>query len=158
MAQEKPNPIKEWLALLKEQWPVVREQLGVWVQRVREDPHLLWRNPRSALRHLHHLRPTGLWIVSGLTASLLPAVEPEIQDEVQLADFHVICSDEACGHHFVIRKPPGFHRFPVKCPKCEQEIGMRALPCNSSTCQGKWVIPEEIDGQLHCPVCGAPLR
>lgn len=158
MAQEKPNPIKEWLTLLKEQWPIVREQLSFWAQRVREDPHLVWRTP--AVRYATYV--TGgllvLWIVSGLTSSLLPAGETEAREEVQFADFHVICADESCGHHFVSRKPPGFSKFPVKCPKCEQQTGMRALPCNSSTCRGKWVIPDEINGQPHCPVCGAPLR
>jgi hypothetical protein len=76
---------------------------------------------------------------------------------VRKADFHVLCTNPDCEHHFVIRRKLGFNKFPVKCPACGEKTGERAYRCNSPTCQGRWIVPQKINRELVCPVCGEPL-
>ena len=45
MAQEKPNRLVELVLLLREQGPVLRRKLGLWLEVVREEPVLIWATP-----------------------------------------------------------------------------------------------------------------
>jgi hypothetical protein len=96
--------------------------------------------------------------VSGLIGLMAPAVPEGAQPEAKTADFHVVCTNPDCGHHFLIHEKFGFHRFPVVCPACGQKTGAEARRCFSETCRGRWVAPREVNGKLQCPVCGQPFE
>lgn len=142
MAQEKPNRLVELLLLLREQGPALRRRMGLWLEAVREEPVLIWATP--AVRYAGY----GLGAVIVLAATLqiagmiTPPPPPGASAPAASADFHVVCSDPACAHHFVIHRQFGFHKFPVQCLKCKRQTGARARLCNSSTCRGQWVALE----------------
>ncbi|MGB2984289.1 MAG: hypothetical protein WBE26_00260 [Phycisphaerae bacterium] len=153
MAQERPNRLTEWLLLTRKQVPVVRQHFENWLAAVREEPALVWQTP--AVRYATY-GAGGLmlvWIATWVAGGLAPPL-PEDARPATRADFHVVCTNPECGYHFVIHRKLGFHGFPVKCPRCQQKTGTQARRCNSPTCRGRWVAPEKIEGELHCPVCG----
>jgi hypothetical protein len=154
MAQEGRNRLAEWLLLIREQVPVVRQRFEDWLSAVREEPVLLWET--IAVRYAFY-GVGGLllvWAVSGVTGLLTPPPPARARPAATAADFHVVCRDTVCAKHFVIHREFGFRNFPVVCPACEQQTGARARRCNSQTCRGRWVAPEEIQGAQYCPVCG----
>jgi hypothetical protein len=154
MAQERPNRLVEWLLLLREQWPVARRKFEEWLAQVREEPVLFWET--TAVRY----------VIYGLAAIVLSAVALKARSWIvppssvsavkraTTADYHVICTNASCGHHFVIHEKFGFHGFPVECPKCRQKTGEQARKCTSKTCQSRWVAPLEKNGASICPHCG----
>ncbi len=153
MAQENPNRLAEWVVLVRRQWPVLKQHLADWLGACRENPTLIWATP--SVRY-------GTWLVGGLIAvwfvvwlsgSLVPPPPAAAKPEATTADYHVICTDPDCSHHFVINRSFGFTSFPVDCPKCKREIGERAIRCNSESCQGRWVAPIETDTGSECPYC-----
>lgn len=153
MAQEDPNRLAEWLAVVRVQVPVVRQRLADYGATVREDPGVLWRTP--AVRYATYLI-AGLvlvWGVRGATAMLGPPVSTAPKPAATTADFHVKCSDVSCAHHFVIHREFGFDEFPVECPKCGQASGGRARKCMSKTCGGQWVAPRDDGSTSSCPTC-----
>jgi hypothetical protein len=84
---------------------------------------------------------------------ITPPLPAGAKEQAQTADFHVVCSDRRCEHHFVVNREFGFAAFPLRCPRCDQVTGLRARPCNRQTCGGRWVVPiKEKDG-LYCPIC-----
>ncbi len=154
MAQERPNPLIEWLMILRKQAPILRERIGDWIEQVREEPALIWATP--AVRYVAY----GLgamvivWVATGIAGAITPPPPASARPTATTADFHVVCSDPQCGHHFVIHREFGFHRFPVQCPRCERTTGVSARRCSSPTCQGRWVAPVEDEGGPKCPICG----
>ena len=154
MAQERPNRLAEWLLLIRERVPAVRQRFEDWFSAVREEPVLLWET--TAIRYVVY--GTGglalVWAASWVTAMVTPAPPARARPAATTGVFHVVCRDNGCGEHFQIHRKFGFHRFPVVCPACEQQTGARARRCNSQTCRGRWVALEEIDGAQYCPVCG----
>jgi len=119
---------------------------------------LVWQTP--AIRYATYA-VGGIILVSvfGWFAGLLAPPPPAgARAEATTADFHVVCTNPSCGIHFAVRRPFGFDDFPVRCPKCKQETGFPARRCVSKTCNGKWVVPEKVDGVLRCPICGTPFR
>lgn len=154
MAQEDPNKLVEWLLAFREHAPAVRQRFLDWFEAVREEPVLLWHTP--AIRYGTY-GVGGLilvWVVTGLVAMLVPPPPSNARPTATTADFHVICSDADCGHHFVIHREFGFRGFPVACPACDRRSGMKARPCHSATCQGRWIVPEKQGDRTRCPVCG----
>ena len=154
MAQERPNPIIEWLTILRKQIPVLREHVEDWVEQVREEPALIWATP--AVRYVTYglSAMVVLWVATGIAGAITPPPPASARATATTADFHVVCADPQCGHHFVIHREFGFHRFPVQCPRCEKMTGFSARRCNSPTCLGRWVAPVEDEGGLKCPICG----
>ena len=158
MAQEKPNRLVEWLLLLRQNYPVARRHVRMWLEAVKEEPTLIWQTP--AVRYATY-GVGGLilaWIVSGLAGWFTPPPPVGAKPVATTADYHVVCSAPNCGQHFVVHRKFGFRGFPLTCPKCRQVTGMQAIKCNSSTCQGKWVIPAAEGDALVCPMCGGTLR
>lgn len=157
MAQEKPNRLVEWYLLIKRQAPVLREHLLDWSQAVREEPTLLWHTP--AIRYAVYLL-VGVLLVTTVgwgVNMLTPPPPPGAKPEATTADFHVLCTNPACGVHFAVRRPFGFDDFPVVCPHCHEKSGFAARRCPSPTCKGRWVVPERIDGGTRCPICKTPF-
>ena len=154
MTQEDPKPWVEWLELARAQVPVLRERYNRWREAVRKEPMLVWQTPgvRYGVYGLGGL--LLLWITSGLLGMLTPPAPPEAAETARTADYHVVCTSEQCEYHFVINRRFGFRQFPVVCPKCQQKTGAQARRCNSATCMGRWVAPQEVDGTLRCPRCG----
>ena len=158
MAQEDPNRLIEWLGVLRKAAPRVKQHFEAWVDQVREEPRLIWETP--AVRYVVY-GVAGLIVVlvaRTATEMLTPARSVSARPAATSGDFHVVCTDPTCGHHFVIHREFGFSKFPVKCPKCERERGASARRCSSSTCRGSWVAPVREDGRLACPTCGAPFE
>lgn len=143
------DALKEWL-------PTVRVRFNEWVEACREEPALVWQTP--VVRY-------ATYTLGGivLAFTLLGVVDlfapggPEPVPRARTADFHVVCSDPACGYHFVISRKFRFDSFPVQCPKCKQLTGQQARRCNSELCGGRWVAPQIVDGYFRCPHCHAVL-
>jgi len=153
MAQENPNRLAEWVELARAQVPVLRKRLEEWLAAVREEPAVLWE--ATAVRYtVYGLGAVMLaWLALWLARGLAPPPPASAKPEATTADFHVVCVNQKCGHHFVINRAFGFHKFPVECPACRGKTGMEGRRCFSSTCQGRWIAPQEKDGGLYCPVC-----
>ena len=157
MAQEDRNRLAEWVLLFRGWVPVLRHQLAEWLEVVRQEPRLVWE--ATAVRYFTY----GLgglivvWIVTGVASMVTPGLPADAQSEAKTADYRVICTNPDCGVHFVIHRKFGFDGFPVKCPKCQQRTGARALRCNSPACRGRWVVPERVGNMLRCPDCGDRL-
>jgi len=134
MAQESPNRLAEWLMLVRKQMPVAREHIATWLEAVREEPRLAWAT--SAVRYtVYGLAGVVLiWSATALTGWLTPPPPASARPAATTADFHVVCSDSQCAHHFVINRKFGFDDFPVKCPQCQRETGVSARRCNSAPC------------------------
>jgi len=154
MAQENPNRLSEWLEVAKAQAPVLRRNLAEFAGAVRENPGLLWgsRTVRYSTYGLGGLML--VWIVGGAVSLLTPAPPASAKPIATSADFHVVCGQADCGHHFVIHRDFGFRKFPVPCPKCHRETAMPARRCTSPKCGGRWVAPRMDEGMASCPVCG----
>ena len=158
MAQERPNRLAEWLLLIRRQMPIVREHFAAWLEALREEPRLIWET--SAVRYtVYGLAGVMLiWLATTLSGWLTPPLPPSARAAATTADFHVVCSDSRCAHHFVIHRKFGFDDFPVKCPQCQRQSGVSARRCNSAACGGRWIAPMRTDQGLQCPVCGAKLE
>jgi hypothetical protein len=157
MAQEDPNRLSEWFELGRKQVPVVRQSVEDWLQEVRREPRMIWetRAVRYATYGLVGL--VLLRMALGLAGAVGPASTPPTKPRATSADFHVVCTNRACGRHFVIHREFGFRKFPVVCPKCQQKTGVRARRCYSPSCRGRWVAPVRRDGALSCPHCNQEL-
>ncbi len=154
MAQEDPNRLAELLLLLRAQLPAVRHRFDEWFSAVREEPALIWETP--AVRYAVYA--TGGLVLAWLTlwgAELISSPPPDnARPAATTADFHVVCADAACAHHFGMRRKFGFRKFPVDCPKCQKQTGVMARRCDSQNCRERWVAPLEEDGKTYCSVCG----
>ncbi len=153
MAYEGPNRLAEWYQALREQLPVVRKAFTDWRDQVREEPELIWQTP--AVRYVVYGLGAMMtvWGVTFAIALITPPPPKGAREQATTADFHVVCTDAMCHHHFVMRREFGFDDFPVQCPKCQKQSGQSARPCNSKTCGGKWVAPIVTDSKKVCPVC-----
>ena len=157
MAQEKPNRLVEWLLLARKQWPVARRHFDDWWAAVREEPALFWQT--VAVRYVvYGLSAFLLMFVLVKGVSLITPPPPaSAKPAATTADFHVVCSNAKCGHHFVIHRKFGFRSFPVVCPHCKNETGIAARKCTSESCKGQWVAPQKSSDGLTCPHCGRKL-
>lgn len=153
MAQEERNRLVEWLHLLRSQLPILRRQAAEWAGEVREEPRLLWETP--AVRYVVYVSVglVLLLVVSRIPGMFGPPLPPNAKAVANTADYHVICTNEDCRHHFVINRKFGFRGFPVECPQCKRRTGEQAIRC---AC-GRWVVPQTRDGASYCPECKARL-
>lgn len=158
MAQERPNRLVEWLAVAREHWPEVRRGISEWTAQVREEPQLIWATP--AVRYAVYGTGALLaaWFITFAIGLITPPLPAAAKPQATTADYHVLCTNPACGHHFIINRKFGFRGFPVDCSKCGKNTGAAARQCNSPTCRGKWIVPKESPGQAQCPVCGAIMN
>ncbi len=157
MAQERPNRLAEWLHLARRQTPVLRDHFLDWVEAVREEPRLAWQT--TAVRFSAY-GVGGLLVIFAVTAligSITPPPPASSRPAATSADFHVVCENQTCGHHFVIHRAFGFDAFPIPCPLCMKQTGVSARRCNSTTCGGRWVAPAARDDGHVCPHCGTIL-
>ena len=155
MAQEKPNPFAEWLQVVRAQTLVVRARAAAWLAAARDEPALIWRTP--AVRYAAYGVVAAVVLIAvragmGMFTTPLPA---DAGLGATSADFHVVCSSDTCGHHFVIHRDFGFDDFPVECATCRKATGQPARRCHSSACRGRWVAPERRGTVKACPHCGA---
>lgn len=157
MAQERPSRLVEWLMLVRKQTPILREHFAVWLEAVREEPRLLWET--SAVRYAAYGLAGAMliWMATTFTGWLAPPPPPSARPAATTADFHIVCSDPTCGHHFVLHRKFGFDDFPVECPQCKRLTGVSARRCNSATCGGRWVAPVRSEQEQRCPLCSAKL-
>ena len=154
MAQERPNRFAEWVALLRQNAPMVRDQLKDWLGEVREEPRLLWETPAIRYATYGIAGVVVSWILVLLVGFLTPPPPPGAGNAAVTADFHVVCADPACRYNFVIQRKFGFDDFPVPCNRCKKETGVSGRRCYSESCQGRWVAPAKTDDQQKCPLCG----
>ncbi len=154
MAQENPSRLVEWLLLVRKQVDVTRQRLEDWLAAVREEPVLIWET--LAVRYAVYglVGVVLMWGVTRIPGMLTPPPPADARPAAVTADFHVVCSGAQCGHHFVIHRSFGFHKFPVECSRCKGKTGVQARDCHSPTCRGRWVAPQKINGASHCSVCG----
>jgi hypothetical protein len=157
MAQEDPNRFSEWLMLLRRQAPIVRQRAADWVDAVREEPILIWHTPAVRYGVYFAVGMVLMWGGVRLTRALAPPLPSGARAVADSADFHVVCSNEACNAHFIIHREFGFDDFPVECPACKQLTGRAAVRCNAPACKGRWVAPLPDGDQLKCPHCGRRL-
>ncbi len=138
------DAFKEWL-------PSVRLRLGEWVDVCRAEPALIWQTPAVRYTTYATLALIGVYILSAVAGLFGPA---RVAEPARTADFNVVCTNPACGHHFVINRKFGYDDFPVQCPKCRQETGARALRYKDGPCAGQWAPVQTGDaGQLQLPPC-----
>ncbi|MEK6797865.1 MAG: hypothetical protein AABZ12_02750 [Planctomycetota bacterium] len=158
MAQERPKRFVEWLTILRQRWPMVRQQAVEWWSQVREEPRLLGEAPvvRYAAYGLGGL--IAVWTLQTIVQTITPPPPASAQARTTTADYYVVCTSPACAEHFIVHRAFGFDGFPVKCPKCGGKTGFSARPCASAECQGRWVVPQEVDGVRQCPHCGSRLN
>jgi len=154
MAQERPNRLAEWFTAARDHAPQVRRSAGEWLQQVREEPRLIWETPAVRYATYGVVALIGGWLVTVAVAMITPPPPAGAKPEATTADFHVLCANDTCGHHFVINRKFGFSKFPVECPRCKKQTGMAARRCDSPTCRGRWIVPVAKDGGLTCPSCG----
>lgn len=153
MAQEKPNRLVEFVLLLRQQGPVLRQHIVEWLAAIQENPRLLWE--AAGVRYFTYLVGGVIlaWGVSAVAHSLAPPLPPGAKQLATTADFHVVCSRPECGEHFVINRSFGFRSFPVPCAKCKQMTGNTARQCNSEKCHGRWVLPKQSELGWICSSC-----
>lgn len=153
MAYEGPNRLFEWYQASRAQVLALRRGFGNWMDQVREEPSLIWETP--AVRYVVYGFGAliSVWSVTFLIEFITPPPPSGARPQASTADFHVICEDATCNQHFVVHREFGFDDFPVQCTKCGKQTGEAARPCNSTTCQGRWVAPTSTDGKKTCPIC-----
>lgn len=152
------NRLVTWYLLVKDEWlPTQRRRLEEWWSAVRAEPRLAWETPQVRYGVFGLGIVAAVLVVASLFNALTLPPPAAARPEATTANFHVVCSNPTCGHHFLIVGKFGFDDFPVNCPRCNQKTGQRALRCKSSVCQGRYVPTVEKDGQLHCRICDAPL-
>ncbi len=144
----------EWLEIGKARRESASINLREWWTAAKEEPELVWQTP--AVRYTTYITGGLLMVLALRTAvDMFQPVNPAMMTPpAKTAYFDVICSNAACGRHFVIERKFSFHRFPVTCPFCKQPTGQRALRCPSATCHGRMTIVTEVQGQPTCQVCG----
>ena len=155
MAQEKPNAFSEWLQAAQAQVPILRGRAAEWLGAAREDPAMIWRTP--AIRYgVYGLAAVVVLVSAQAGIGMFSAPVPDDAGPTATsADFHVVCSDQACGSHFVIHRDFGFDDFPVECAKCKKATGLPSRRCHSATCRGRWVAPKQQGATKACPHCGS---
>ena len=157
MAQEQPNRFVEWYLLIRRQGPIARRYLNAWLDAVREEPTLIWQTPAVRYTAYGISGLVSIYLFLSIPSCFSSTSTSQIKPQATTADFHVVCSDRECRHHFVINRDFGYRKFPVRCPKCEQPTGAQARLCVSKTCRRRWVAPEQYDDRLYCPRCEEPL-
>ncbi len=142
MAQEKPSRLIEWYMALREHAPTLRQGFADWLEAVRAEPVLLWATP--AVRYtVYGIGAVVLALTLSSAVSLITPPPPTgARDVATSADFHAICANPDCGKHFVVRRSFGFNGFPVPCPHCGRNEGLRAIPCTADDCTQRWMLPE----------------
>ncbi len=158
MAQERPNRLAEWFTLVRKNAPLVRERFNEWVAAVREEPRLAWETPALRFGVYGICGLLLVWLASTIVGWAVPPLPPSAKPAATTADFHVVCGDPNCAHHFVIHREFGFDDFPVTCPQCKRETGISARRCNSPSCAGRWVAPKSAEQGSVCPYCGAAIE
>ena len=147
-----------WYLLAKEEWlPAQWERVKEWTSVVRAEPALVWETPAVRYTAFALAVLLGVWLLVWAVSLLEPPGAAEMQAGNSTVGFHVVCSNRECGRHFMITREEDFDDFPVQCPFCKQKTGQHAMRCLSPTCQGTYVIPIEVDGELRCSECGAVL-
>ncbi|MFQ5494586.1 MAG: hypothetical protein ACE5EX_04320 [Phycisphaerae bacterium] len=154
MAQEQRNRLVEWYELAREHAPVLRRSLSEWFAAVRAEPILIWETTAARYAIWCIGVVVLLWGASWVASSIAPPPPVGAVEAATTADFHVVCSDVSCGHHFLLHKKFGFSAFPVRCPQCGRQTGQQARRCFSETCRGRWVPAVDSGGAARCPVCG----
>jgi hypothetical protein len=158
MAQERPNRLVEWYLAAKQQAPRVRESAAEWLGQVKEEPRLLWATPAVRYAVYGTGALVAAWCVTFFVGLFTPARAASAKPAATTADFHVVCANPDCGHHFVINRKFGFGKFPVECTKCRKPTGMAARICASPTCVNRWVVPRATESGLTCPYCNAGFQ
>jgi len=153
----KPNPFKQFWHAFREWLPGAQAQVLETWEAIREEPAQIWNSVAFRCGMLA-LGGIILIVAARFTTSMLVPNAPDGHRQLsKTANFEVFCSNPSCKHHFLINKPFGYDRFPVKCPKCGKQTGERAVRCDSRTCQGRLVLPRKEGKTLVCSRCGAKL-
>jgi hypothetical protein len=142
MPVEKDPKLGLYIDAFKAWLPTLRMRLAAWFDACRAEPVLIWQTP--AVRYATYL--TGGLIAAWVLSSVLSwTAPPDAPETATTADFHVVCTNPTCGHHFVINRKFGFRKFPVTCPRCQQPTGERAVRCAGGPRDGEWVRATETE-------------
>ncbi|MCB9865320.1 MAG: hypothetical protein H6816_01580 [Phycisphaerales bacterium] len=154
MPVEKEPKLGIYIDAFKAWLPTVRLRVVEWAEACREEPALIWQT--NAVRYTTYACGglLAIWLLVGIVDRFGPE---KVAAPARTADFHVVCTNPDCGHHFVINRKFGFHKFPVTCPECKKETGERAVRCVNGPRNGQWV-PATVDehGQLVGALCSEP--
>lgn len=154
MPVEKDPKLGLYIDAFKAWLPTVRIRLAAWAEACREEPVLIWHTP--AIRYSTYAVGAliGLWVVTSFVGMWAPK---NVIPPARTADFHIVCTNTACRHHFVINRKFGFDDFPVTCPKCKKETGERAVRCAGGPRDGEWVAATlDANDQLIGADCSVP--
>jgi len=134
-------------ASLPSRWADLREQ-------VRQDPRILLRTHAARALLLGLGAAVVLVVFLGVVEGLAPGPGKGIRQPSRVGTFQAVCTDERCGHRWVLTKRLDFDDWPVGCPSCGQMTGYRLVRCPNPDC-GRWV-PGQVgeSGHRTCPHCG----
>ena len=154
--QERNRLVELYLAF-REWWPTVPALWADWCEQVKENPRLILETPAVRVCAIVIAGLLAIYFIGGFVDFVTPAPLADARPRAKTADFHVICTNEECSHHFVIKRKFSFKDFPVKCSMCGLETGQQALRCRSRECRGRYVpVVRRKDG-VYCTKCGRKL-
>lgn len=156
MPAKKESKLGPYLDALKAWLPSVRIRTAEWAEACRAEPALIWQTPAVRYATYVTLALLALWLLRVIIGAATPR---EVIERAETADFHVVCTNPDCGHHFVINRKFRFKSFPVVCPKCSQQKGVQAVRCVGGPRDGAWVAAERNErGELVGPDCAVPVE
>jgi len=155
MPVDKESKLSELMGVVRERAPEMRHRFVEWAGQCREEPAIIWRT--AAVRYATYAL-AGI-IVALILRAIMAQFAGNVPDVTyaQTADFHVSCTNAACGHDFIINREFEFDDFPVPCPKCKKATGVQSRRCFSEQCGGRWVAPKKQGDRLSCRYCDNAL-
>ena len=117
MPAEKESRIAMWLEAVRAWAPTVRIRFAEWWTLVRQEPILLWHTPAIRYAAFAIGLVLALGLVTWVVGAFVPPLPPGTTEPARTAQFHVLCADPTCAHHFVIERKFRFDDFPVACPR-----------------------------------------
>jgi hypothetical protein len=142
-----------WLHAWREWYPTIPVRLNDWAHQVRAEPTLFFRTPAVQAVGIGLGVVVVVLLVHGLIGSIVPTPK-DATPPAQYASFHLRCTNPDCGRTFRDQLEIDYHRWPMKCPYCQQKTVYDLRRCPH--CRD-WVIPKAENKQRLCPQCDKPI-
>ena len=138
---------RSFASSLPSRWTDLKEQ-------IRQDPKVLLQTHAARALLFGVGAAVVLVVLLGVVEGLAPAPSSQTSKPSRVGTFQVVCTDEQCGHRWVLTKRLDFDDWPVRCPDCGQMTGYRLVRCPDPDC-GRWVSGQvDESGRRTCPHCG----